>query len=292
MRITQAMITRNALIRVNQNRSNMAEIQEHIVTGRRINRASDDPASFARAERYKTSLHENEQYLNKIKSANAWMTNSISLLEQMSDVSIQARDIANKAADGQSNAEVRLAFAGTIEALLEEMLSLSNARYLGKSVFAGTDTKTENPFIYNAGIVSYIGNNDQITRSYSQSVNVAINITGQDIINTGIFTTMTDLLTALNANDEAGIRTQIDALQTASEGIIALTSDIGARSRNVELIQSRLEQSNFDLESFLSEERDAKLDEEIVRFKAEEFAYQAALQVTAIAMRMNIMQFL
>jgi len=292
MRITQAMITRNALLRVNQNRSNMAEIQEHIVTGRRINRASDDPTSFAKSERYKSTLQENEQYLTKIKSANGWINNSVSLLEQMSDISLQARDIANKGADGHSDADIRTTLAGNLDSLLNEMLALTNSQYLGKSVFAGTDTKTANPFVYAAGVVSYLGNDDQITRSYSESVEVTTNVTGQQIMDTGIFTAMTDLLTALNANDEAGIRTQIDTLKTSSEGILALTSEMGARSKNVELIQSRLEQSNFDLQTFLSEERDSKIDEEIVRFKAEEFAYQAALQATSTAMRMNIMQFL
>jgi flagellar hook-associated protein 3 FlgL len=292
MRVTQGMITRNALIRVNQNRSNMAETQEHIVTGRRINRASDDPTSFAKAERLKATLQENEQYLNKIKSANSWVTNSVSLLEQMTDISLEARNIANKGADGQSDADIRTVLAGKLDSYINEMLSLNNSQYLGKSVFAGTDTKTANPFIYNAGVVSYIGNDEQITRSYSESVNVTTNITGQQIMDTGIFSAMTDLLTALNANDEVGIRAQMDALKTASEGILALTSEMGARSKNVELIQSRLEQSNFDLEIFLSDERDAKIDEEIVRFKAEEFAYEAALKATLVAMRMSIMQYI
>ncbi|KAA3617589.1 MAG: hypothetical protein D8M58_01480 [Calditrichaeota bacterium] len=292
MRITQAMITRNALLRVNQNRSNMAEIQEHIVTGRKVNRASDDPTSFAKAERYKATLQENEQYLNKIKSANGWINNSVSLLEQMADISLQARDIANKGADGQSDAEVRATLAGSLDALINEMLSLSNSQHLGKSVFAGSATKTGNPFVYSAGVVSYIGNDKQMTRSYSESVSVTINTTGQEIMDTGVYAAMTDLMNALNANDEAAIRAQIDVLKTSSEGIIALSSEMGARSKNVQLIQSRLEQSNFDLQTFLSDERDAKIDEEIVRFKAEEFAYEAALQATSTAMRMNIMQFI
>ncbi len=292
MRVTQAMITRNALLRVNQNRSNMAEIQEHIVTGRRVNRSSDDPTSFANTERYKTTLLENEQYLNKIKSANNWIDNSVSLLQQMSDISLRVRDIASIGADGQSDASVRITLAGELDALISEMIAINNSQYLGKSLFAGTDTKTADPFIYAAGAVSYIGNDDQMTRSYSESVNVTINVTGQEIMDTGIYTAMTDLLTALNANDEAGIRTQIDTLKTSSEGIVALTSEMGARARNIELIQSRLEQSTHDIQGFLSDERDARIDEEIVRFKAEEFTYEAALQATAISMRMNIMQFI
>jgi len=291
MRITQAMITRNALIRVNQNRANMVKIQEHIVTGKIQNRASEDPTNFSRADRYRSTLRENEQYLTKIKSANSWIDNSVSLLEQMSEITLQARDIANKGADGQSDASIRAVMAGSAEALLSEMLSLTNSQYLGKNVFAGTDTKIPIPFDYSSGVVSYLGNGDAITRSYSQQVNVTVNTSGQEIMDTGIFVALTDLIVALNTNDEDGVRLQIDTLRTASEAMINLSSEMGARQRNVDLIQSRLEKSNIDISGFLSEVTDAKLEEEIVKFKAEEFAYQAAMQATSVAMRMTILDY-
>ena len=58
------------------------------------------------------------------------------------------------------------------------------------------------------------------------------------------------------------------------------------------MIQSRLEQSNVDISGFLSDARDANLDEEIVRFKAEELAFQASLQATSNVLKLNIMNYL
>jgi flagellar hook-associated protein 3 FlgL len=292
MRITQAMISRNALYRLNQNRNNMNAVQERIFTGRKVNRASDDPTLYARADRIKDTLNQNEQYLSKIQYSRNWLDNSVSLLENLNDIVIQARDVANKGADGQSNAEIRTTLAGHLDALLNESLDIVNSQYLGKSVFAGTATKTVNPFVNTGGVISYNGNDDAITRSYSENINVTINMTGQDIMDTGIFTSMTDLYDALIANDETAIRAEIDNLKTASSSLLGLTSEMGARSKNIDLIQSRLEQATLDLEGFLSDTRDSSLDEEIVKYQAEEFAYQAALQATSNSIKLNILQFL
>jgi len=292
MRITQSMITRNALYRVQQNRTRMSEIQNRIATGKKVMKPSDDPTQFARAERFEAVLAQNDQYLNKIRHANNWINNSVSLLEQLNDIVLEGRDVANRGADGQSDAEIRSTLASKLDSLISETVAIANSQYLGKSVFAGTDTKTANPFIYASGVVSYIGNDQYMTRSYSETISVTINTSGQDLMNTGIFNAMTDLRDNLLADDEAAIRNSIDEMATAQKQLLNVTAEMGARSKNIFLIESRLEQSSLDIQGFLSEARDANLEEEIVRYKTEEFAYQAALQATSNAINLNIMQYI
>ena len=292
MRITQSMITRNALYRVQQNRTRMSEIQNRIATGKKVMKPSDDPTQFARAERFEAVLAQNDQYLNKIRHANNWINNSVSLLEQLNDIVLEGRDVANRGADGQSDAEIRSTLASKLDSLISETVAIANSQYLGKSVFAGTDTKTANPFIYASGVVSYIGNDQYMTRSYSETISVTINTSGQDLMNTGIFNAMTDLRDNLLADDEAAIRNSIDEMAAAQKQLLNVTAEMGARSKNIFLIESRLEQSSLDIQGFLSEARDANLEEEIVRYKTEEFAYQAALQATSNAINLNIMQYI
>lgn len=286
------MITRNALYRVQQNRTRMSEIQNRIATGKKVMKPSDDPTQFARAERFEAVLAQNDQYLNKIRHANNWINNSVSLLEQLNDIVLEGRDVANRGADGQSDAEIRSTLASKLDSLISETVAIANSQYLGKSVFAGTDTKTANPFIYASGVVSYIGNDQYMTRSYSETISVTINTSGQDLMNTGIFNAMTDLRDNLLADDEAAIRNSIDEMAAAQKQLLNVTAEMGARSKNIFLIESRLEQSSLDIQGFLSEARDANLEEEIVRYKTEEFAYQAALQATSNAINLNIMQYI
>lgn len=292
MRVTQSMITRNALLRVNQNRDKMNQVQENISSGRKVSRPSDDPTAFSRIKRFEANLEQNDQYLEKIQYADSWITNSISLLEQLSDLVMEAKDLANKGADDQYGAEGRITIAHKLDGILQESLSISNSQYLGKSVFAGTDTKTSNPFLYGSGVVSYIGNNETMSRSYSEGISLDINVSGQQLMDTGLFESLTNLLDGLNNNDSTVIGTELGNLQKASDKVLALTTELGARQKTAALIQTRLEQSSIDLNTFLGEVRDANLDEEIVRYKTEELAYQAALQATSNSLKLNIMQYL
>ena len=292
MRVTQSMITRNALIRVNQNRSKMTEAQNNISSGKKINKPSDDPTLYARINRLQNSLNQNEQYLSKVQYADGWITNSISMLEQISDLVFEVKDVAEKGADDQFGPEGRLTLASKLNGLIQESLAIANSQYLGKSVFAGTQTDASQPFVYNAGVISYVGNDEGISRSYSENIKVTINTTGQELMDTGLFDSMTNLYNALNNNDVTAIQTEMDNLDSSMQDILALTSDMGARQKTISMIQSRLEQSNVDISGFLSDARDANLDEEIVRFKAEELAFQASLQATSNVLKLNIMNYL
>lgn len=291
MRVTQAMLTRNSLQRVMENRSNMAKTNERIVSGKKFSRSSDDPISFSKSERLKTNLTQNEQFLDKIKYAESWIGNTVSLMENLNDLALKARDIAHTGSDGSSNEEIRGVLAGQLEAVLNEALAVTNSDYLDKSVFSGTATNVEDPFLYQAGVVSYTGNADKMNRTYSESVSVDINVSGQQIMDTGMFEAMTNLLTALNANDETAIRAEIDTLKSAADQLNAITAEVGAQSKNISYIKLRLEQSNLDLQKFLSEEEDIKLDEEIVRLKAEELSYQAAMQSTSRMLELSILNY-
>ena len=57
MRITQSMITKSLLSSINQNRESMHSIQESITTGKRVERSSDDPVQFFRANRFHNCYH-------------------------------------------------------------------------------------------------------------------------------------------------------------------------------------------------------------------------------------------
>jgi len=289
------MLTRNSLYRLAQRKQNMDDIQNRISSGRRIQRASDDPADFSKARRLETRISQNEQYLKNVELSEGWINNTVSLMQALSDIVIQAKDIANRGADGQADSEIRSTLASQATSLLNEAVDIGNSKYLGKNVFAGSKTKVSQPFVLggtNGTTVSYLGNDVRMSRKYSDTVSVEINVSGQELVDSGIFSAMENLITALQNDDATAVNATIDELKTAQDNLLSTTADIGARSSNLRLIRSRLEQSNIDMESFLSEARDARLDYEIVNFQNEQLSYQAALQVTSKTIKLNIMQFL
>ena len=66
MRITQSMMSRMAMTQLGLQRGRLAQTQEQATTGRRLNRASDDPVDFRSALRLKDSLSQTGRYLRSI----------------------------------------------------------------------------------------------------------------------------------------------------------------------------------------------------------------------------------
>jgi len=83
MRITQSMILRNTLYRINQNRDEINKAQGRIATQKKIIQPSDDSLGFSQAVRFRRALSQNEQFLQNIQDAEAWVSTTSFSLDQL-----------------------------------------------------------------------------------------------------------------------------------------------------------------------------------------------------------------
>lgn len=292
MRITQSMIVRDTLTHVNSNRLTMHQIQERISTQKKIQRASDNPAGYSRIQRYRTAVEQNEQFLNNIFQSQNWIETTVSALENFHDFSNAAKGIAIQAADGAISPEMRATYAESLRSIVYEALAVANTRYLGKNIFAGTSTNHPQPFTMEAGVVSYAGNDDPIERKISANNIIRINTTGQQIIDTDFFTEINNLIVALETNDVAAIQVGIDRMAGVAKEFENLMTVAASSLHGLIMMETRLTQTNVDLAAYIADKENAILEEEIVKIKAQEIAYQAALQTAADVMKINIMRYL
>ena len=292
MRITQSMITKSLLSSINRNRESMHSIQESITTGKEVERSSDDPVKFFRANRFRQSVKQNEQYLENVQDAKGWLQATASNLDSMLNQVMTLRERAVQSANDTLSAENRIQMASEINHILEDLVNMSNESFLDKNLFSGTKTKVENPFLYDGNSIEYQGNTGKINRRISENLTININVTGQDILDTNIFNAALGLRTALENDDTNAIANMIDSIDSASEKMISLNTGIGSIQQQLELAEDRLETANLNLSTFLSETEDVDLASAITQYNSEEIAYQAALQSTANILRLNIMEFL
>jgi flagellar hook-associated protein 3 FlgL len=286
------MMLRNSMQHINENRERLNDAQMRIASQKKVERPSDDPLAYSRSSRFRVAYNQNEQMLKNLADADSWMQTSSQALDQLYEYMIEAKGLATQGADGKINAEQRDALAQFVRGIMEEAVALSNSQYLGKSIFAGTDTTNGSPFALAADVVAYSGNDNSISRLVSENMPVSINVTGQDIMDSGVFTALSDLVTALDANDVTAIQTALDEINTSSERLLTVATNFASQQSTLEMIETRLTASNLKLASYISEEEDAVLEEEIFRYKAEETAYQAALQTTSQIMNLSIMEFM
>ena len=292
MRITQSMITKSLLSSINQNRESMHSIQESITTGKEVDRSSDDPIQFFRANRFRQSIKQNEQYLENVQNAKGWLQATSSNLDSMLNQVMTLRERAVQSANDTLNAENRLQMASEINHILEDLVNIANESFLDKNLFSGTKTKIKSPFLFDGDSVDYQGNTGKMNRRISENLTININVTGQDLLDTDIFNAALSLRTALENDDTNEIENMIESIDLASEKLISLNTGIGSIQQQLDLAENRLETANLNLATFLSDTEDVDLASAITQYNSEELAYQAALQSTANILRLNIMNFL
>jgi len=292
MRITQSMILRNTMRSINNSRDDMHQIQNRISTQKKVQKASDDPISYSRAMRFRRSLEQNKQYIKNINDALSWTSSTSISLDQLYAYALDATEMATRGADGTVDADIRMQLAESVRGLLLESVNIGNSQYLGKSLFAGTMTDESEPFSMVGDVVTYLGNDEKIERRATENLVKEINTTGQELADTELFSALTDLITALEANDVTAINASMDQMQTVKKNLLTLSTRVGSTQSNLELISLRLDDSNVKLAEYISDEEDAVMEEEVVRLASEEIAYQAALQSASKIMTMNIMDYL
>ncbi|RKY53456.1 MAG: flagellar hook-associated protein 3 [Candidatus Neomarinimicrobiota bacterium] len=292
MRITQSIIMRSLLQNVNSSKENINKHQTAIATGKEVRNSSSNPVRFARASRFRKTISRNEQYLKNINDAKGWLDTTTSLLDDISSTMIDAKEIAIQAADESNNAEDRRMFADKIDSVINDTINLANSTYLGKYVFGGTNTLGDKPFSYDGVTVTYNGNSQNIDRRIAENYNVSINITGSQLEDTNLFSSLVDLRDALNSNDTTSIQSSIENLSSTSEELFSLTSALGSVKNQLTMTEKRLDTANMNLSSYLSQTEDVDLSKAITEYNAEEMTYKAALSTTSDAIHLNLLEFI
>ncbi len=292
MRVTQAIMSRNALQIFSEKRTNLNKLQTAISTGKEVQNASDDPVRFSRAARFKNALNQNDQYQKNVDDGNAWVDATMSALDDIQSVLMDAKDIALNAADGTSNEDLRSRAAANVDSILDNVISLANTRHLNKNLFGGTMTVGADAFTKTGATVNYSGNSELINRKVSQNMSVSINTTGQDLVDAGIFDALTNLRDALANNDVDGIRGSIDALSTAEQNVSTLAATAGSVSNSLDMISQRLQTMNLNLNAYISGEENVDLAEAMMKYESEDTAYRAAMEVANKVMNLNVLDYL
>ena len=292
MRITQSMIARNVIQSMNKSRENLNSIQVAISSGKNIQSPSSDPIDFSRNMRFRTAISKNDRYLRTINNSEGWLRTTSSTLTQIYEQIASAKEIAIQGADDSNSSESRLAMATKINGVLDELTILGNMTYLNKYLFSGTETQGDVPFTRVGDAVSYNGDTGRITRRITDNHSVSININGQQLLDTNMYTAIANLKDALENNDSDAISNSIADLTDAADNVLILSTAIGSIENQTEFAKQRLETANLNLSSFLSQSEDVNMAEAITKYNAEELSYRAALQSASDVIQLNLMQFL
>ena len=155
MRISTANAYDKGIDSLNKRQADLAEVQEQLTTGKRILRASDDPASAARAERATATLERAIANERGVEASRVAMTQTESTLADAGVLMQRARELLVAAGNASYSDSERAAVGAELRSVRAQLFALANqGDGAGNHLFGGQGG-AQKPFIDAPGGVQY-----------------------------------------------------------------------------------------------------------------------------------------
>lgn len=267
----------------------MQRYQLEVASGLRIQRPSDDPAGTQRAANLRTGLSKVTQYTTTTNDAQAWLKSEDTALGTMEDTLRQIRNYGLQG-NNPTTAEGRDTLAQQIKTAAGTLKQALNSTDGMRSLFSGNQT-TSTPFQGTppAG-VTYQGDTGVRRIEIGDGITLNLNHSGEQVANLNsstdaalpdMFTTIDQLMTAVQNNDSDGISSGIQELDKHLTRLTTLRAETGVKLQQTDLALDQLSQQKVSLTELLSNTEDADITESLVHLKEQENLYQAATYVSS-----------
>jgi flagellar hook-associated protein 3 FlgL len=155
MRISTANAFNSGIDTLMQRQTDMATLQDQITTGKRILKASDDPAAAARAERAMASVNRAATSQRAVDASKVVMTQTESSLGDAGNLLQSARALLVQAGNATLNDSDRQSIASQLLSIRGQLLSIANQDNGAGTYIFGGQGATQQPFIDSPTGVQY-----------------------------------------------------------------------------------------------------------------------------------------
>jgi flagellar hook-associated protein 3 FlgL len=297
LRITDLGMASSRMNWIRQGQSRVASAEQEIATGRRINKASDNPSESARLMRYDLRLQRVEQFSRNNTNAKLWIGSADQALQSGANYLERARTLGVQAGNDTLGAEERRAIASDIRSIGQGLLAMANTKISGRAIFAGT-ADTDGAYDSTG---TYIGDNGQVIRALDSNETVVVGYRGPDLfgvsnagdpMNGNLFEMLGAMADAIEASDIGGVRTGIDQVDAAMGRIGMVQGQVGAASQQLDAADARQESERIDTEDSVSKIRDVDIADAVIRLRSAEVSYEATMAATARALSKSLLDFI
>ncbi len=276
MRITNSMLTSQTLRDLQSNYAAMAQAQEQVSSGRRLNRPSDNPPDAPQAIKYDQVLASVPQYLRNVQTAQNTTATAEGALSSAGDAIQRLKELSLQAANDTMSASDRQGILAEVNQLADQLVSLANTKNGEDYVFSGQKTSTP---AYATATAAYAGDTKPITARISQGQTLRVNVTA-DVAFGPALAAAAQLATDLAAGNKPQATT-IQGLDDALSAALMARTTIGAIDNRLSGAQTFLTDQQLSVTAMLSTLEDADMPAVITQASTRQTAYQAAISVNA-----------
>jgi flagellar hook-associated protein 3 FlgL len=288
MRITQRMMTERAIEYMDENLKRLYQLQEKVASGKEFQRPSDNPSGVTSALNLRSVLKMNTAYLDSAATTESWMSATDFALIQTNQLATRALNLTRQGMSDTLGAEQRNTLAAELDMVLQQVLSVANTNHQGNYIFGGFQTVNP-PFnlidTNSDGTLDTVvrnGDTGTINRLIGPNLTVVQNINGYNLFN-DLMVAIMNARDALRNNGDPNqfnnLQSAIAALETQINNVNEALTTNGARQREVRLTKDRLEKSQIELKSLLSQKEDVNMTEAISYLQHQQTVYQTVLEV-------------
>ena len=299
MKISTKTLYDNIITNLSRASTDMIKANEVVSTGKKINRASDDPMALMLVLDVKSSMANIDQLQRNITAGRLWITVGESSLSQIDEFLYQAKAVCVDIKDGDKTELAREKAADAVDEYLKQILSLANAKVGNSYIFAGTKTDTK-PFSFDESdpdLVNYNGNDNPFSVKVGIDTDVAVGRNGEEIFgeswdDDNIFKTLIDVKSHILNSDTDEIKMSIEKIESHLKAVRTVISDATVKIVQFTIKEKIIKDLDLAYDNKRSLLEDADINEAVVKLKIKELAYQSALSSSAIVMNLSIMNYL
>ena len=307
MRISSANAFESSVSSLQRRQQSLVESQQHLTSGKRVLKPSDDPAAAAQAERALASISRSGARLRALDASRQAMQLSETALGDAGELMQQARELLVGAGNGSYSDQDRRIIAQAVRGLRDDLLAVANrSDGAGRYLFGGQGADAA-PLQDTPGGVTYNAVAGQLLAASGEASPLSFDgrsawLQAPDPNNPPATLSVFGVLDRAVSELLTAGRSAAQVAQTVSDGLAGVDATAahlsawraraGEALNRIDGIEQRLDQTKLDAQSERSDAEDLDMLQAISEFQNRQTGYDAALKTYSIIQKMSLFDYL
>jgi flagellar hook-associated protein 3 FlgL len=271
---------------INNIAAEMTQAQTQLSTGLKVNVVSDNPDVISTILQARANLNSAQQIGTNLGQVTTEVNTGEQALETATTLYDQVQTLSAEGATSTQTASGRATIAQQMQSIEQQMVGLANTQVNNRYIFAG-DTDQVQPYTFDSTQVdpvsAYQGSASTRNIQAADGTTFPVALTAQQIFDssdptTNVFTSINNMVSALNANNQTAIQTANAALPNVSTYLNTQLSFYGNAQDAVTAATTSASNIVTRLQTQISGLQDADETQSILQLTQAQTEQQAALQ--------------
>jgi flagellar hook-associated protein 3 FlgL len=279
-------LTQEFLNNVNRIATEMSTAQTQLSTGLKVNVVSDSPDVVAPLLQAQANLSTAQQITSNLGQVSTEVNTGEQSIETATTLYDQVQSLSAEGSTGTQTASGQLTIATQLQSIEQQMVGLANTSVNGRFIFSG-DTDQTQPYTYDPTqtdpVSAYQGAASTRTIQAANGTTFPVALTAQQIFDstdptTNVFTSINNMVTALQSGNQTAIQTANAALPGVSTYLNQQLAFYGTTQDNITAATTSAATLTTQLQTQISGMQDADETQSILDLTQAQTEQQAALQ--------------